>query len=94
MCLIMLDSVFANDIYVVRQRTQPDTSLIHILIRIFTGRTPSSLQGGNPGDFGALLGKTDGTKQGSVILGSTSNEVLFNNFNYRGGIGLNSRGQL
>ena len=31
----------------------------------------SSLQGGNPGDFGALLGKTDGTKQGSVILGST-----------------------
>ena len=78
---------FANDIYVDGSNTTGYISNTHTNPH-FYGRTPSSLQGGNPGDFGALLGKTDGTKQGSVILGSTSNEVLFNNFNYRGGIGL------
>ena len=78
---------FANDIYVDGSNSTGYISNTHTNPH-FYGRTPSALQGGNPGDFSALLGKTDGTKQGSVILGNTANEVLFNNFNYRGGIGV------
>lgn len=54
----------------------------------FYGRTPDTLDGGDPGDFTDLLGKAVGTKKASVVLGKTTDEVFANNFNYRGGVGL------
>lgn len=55
----------------------------------FYGRTTTLPGGGSAGNsFMELLGLSDNTKDGSVVLGEAVDEVLFNSFNYRGGVGL------
>lgn len=59
----------------------------------FYGRTSTALKGGNLTNLSPLLSMADTTKQGSVVLGKATGEVLFNNFNYRGRFGLKVIGQ-
>lgn len=58
----------------------------------FYARTLSSrLPGGDPtpGDkFGQFLGRCDSTVDGAVAFGKTTDEQVFQVFNYRGGVGL------